>query len=196
MSDIGAQAVSSTNRNNLYRLPSTTMSTPAQLQDLDEDINLEKTIKKTTVKRPSPKRLQFSAWRTGAFWSYLVASTIFIFNLSVLIWAISRHEVNHGVGALYQGSCTKAKTINIWLQLLINALCTVLLAVSNYCMQCVNSPTRAEMDRAHNQKTSLSIGVASLRNLKWISYDRVFLWLTLGLAALPIHFLSVADLGH
>ena len=128
-------------------------------------------------------------WRAGASLCCIIGSTVLLINTTVLIWTVSNFSILDGIGTLYEGSCSKAKSLNTWLQLLINVLCTLLLGVSNYCMQCLTSPTRQEVDEAHAKKRLLRIGVPSIRNLKVISRVRVFLWLSLGLSALPLHFL-------
>ena len=97
--------------------------------------------------------------------------------------------MTNGIGTLYKGSCAQTKSLNTWLQLVINMLCTTLLGASNYCMQCLTSPTRKEIDKAHKRKQLLRVGVPSLRNLKVISRSRVILWIGLGLSAFPLHFL-------
>ena len=128
-------------------------------------------------------------WRAGALLSCTIASTVLLINTTVLIWTVSNFNMVDGIGTLYGGGCRKVKSLNTWLQLLINVLCTLLLGASNYCMQCLTSPTRREVDEAHAKKRLLRIGVPSIRNLKVISRGRVFLWLSLGLSALPLHFL-------
>lgn len=134
-------------------------------------------------------RLFRSGWRAGALLSCAVAFTVLLINSSVLIWTLSNSNMLRGIGTIYKGNCARAKSLNTWLQFLINVLSTALLGASNYCMQCLTSPTRREIDRAHRQKHLLRVGVPSVRNLKAISRDRVLLWLGLGLSALPLHFL-------
>lgn len=48
---------------------------------------------------------------------------------------------------------------------LINALSTVILAASNYCMQCLGFPSSEGVDNAHIQQQCLHIGVHSIKNL-------------------------------
>ena len=130
-----------------------------------------------------------SGWRAGACLSCILASTVLLINVIVVIWTVSNFHMNDGIGILYEGSCSKAKSLNTWLQLWINILCTLLLGASNYCMQCLNSPTREEVNTAHRQRRLLRIGVPSIRNLRYVGRDRMLLWLSLGLSALPLHFL-------
>ena len=130
-----------------------------------------------------------SGWRGGALLSCAAAFTVLLINVSVLIWTLSKSDMVRGIGTLYKGNCARTKSLNTWLQLVINILSTTLLGASNYCMQCLTAPTRQEVDKAHRQKHLLRIGVPSGRNLKAISRDRVVLWLGLGLSTLPLHFL-------
>lgn len=56
-------------------------------------------------------------------------------------------------------------------------------------MQLLVSPTRREVNKAHNKGRWLDIGVPSIRNLRSISPIRVVIWVVLGLSSLPLHFL-------
>lgn len=51
------------------------------------------------------------------------------------------------------------------LQVIITVLGTLQLGASNYSMQCLSSPTRQEIDKAHSQGIWLDIGVPSLREM-------------------------------
>jgi hypothetical protein len=75
------------------------------------------------------------------------------------------------------------------LHLLINGMSTALLCASSYCMQCLSSPTRQELDQAHKKRSWLDIGVLSPRNMKSISGSRRVRWLVLGLSTIPLHLL-------
>ena len=158
---------------------------------VNEDVQtLEKQVpKQSDYRQMSWKQKYTSGWRTGALLCCITATAILLTNIIVLVWTTSNYRMENGIGSFYKGSCAKAKSLNTWLQLLINILCTVLLGSSNYCMQCLTSPTRDEVDKAHRRKRLLRIGVPSLRNLRFISGYRVFVWVCLGLSALPIHFL-------
>ncbi|KAF3005003.1 hypothetical protein E8E13_008650 [Curvularia kusanoi] len=83
--------------------------------------------------------------------------------------------------------CDEARQMNTGLHLLINALSTILLGSSNYCMQCLSAPTRKEVDRAHAQRRSLDIGVLSVSNLLRINRKRAVMWAILGLTSIPLH---------
>lgn len=81
--------------------------------------------------------------------------------------------------------------IKTGLHLLINALSTILLNSSNYCMQCFSAPTRKELDKAHSKGKWLDTGVMSTRNLRHIATKRVVLWWLLGVSSLPLHLFKV-----
>ena len=106
-----------------------------------------------------------------------------------MIWASARYKVVERIGTILDGSCEKTKNLSLWLHLAINALSTILLGASNYCMQCLSSPTRQEVDKAHSQGIWLDIGVPGIRNLRRISRRRLVLWMLLTLSSIPLHLL-------
>ena len=143
----------------------------------------------------SDKGGERSAWRLptgcrmGVILACFLAYLVLLTNISIFLWANSTYNFENGTCTLYQGDCNKAKRLNTWFQLIINALSTLLLGASNYCMQCLGAPTREEVDHAHTKKVALEIGAPAPMNLKWINPYRAGLWILLGLTALPIHFL-------
>jgi hypothetical protein len=70
-------------------------------------------------------------------------------------------------------------------------LSTILLASSNYAMQCLSAPTRTELDQAHTKTQWLDIGILSFRNLTQIKTVRMLFWLLLGVSSLPLHLVYV-----
>jgi hypothetical protein len=98
---------------------------------------------------------------------------------------------NGGRRMLHDGPCDETKKINIGVHLIINILGSIILGVSNYCMQCMNAPTRVEIDQAHSKFRWVDIGIPSLRNLDKIRGMRVVLWLLLGSSSVPLHLLYV-----
>lgn len=56
-------------------------------------------------------------------------------------------------------------------------------------MQCLSSPTRSEIDKAHGQGIWLDIGVPSIRNLRRLSTTRIVLWWLLAISSIPLHLL-------
>lgn len=53
--------------------------------------------------------------------------------------------------------------------------------------QCLSSPTRHNIDQAHKESSWLNIGVPSVRNLFFVSKERLILWLLLAISSLPFH---------
>lgn len=148
----------------------------------------------TPLHRHKSWRLRYcEGWRAGATASCIVALIVLVVNASVIAWATSRYPPVGGFGVIFSGGCAEAKRMNTWLQLIINILSSTLLAASNYCMQCLSSPTRKEVDKAHSQGKILDIGIPSIQNLRSIGTDRRVLWIALALSALPLHFVSVFE---
>ena len=119
----------------------------------------------------------------------VVAALVLIVNLCFTIWAVSSFQTQRGLGTLYDGSCKRTRTLAFWIHLAINVFSTLLLGASNYSMQCLSSPTRGEIDKAHAQGIWLDIGVPSVRNLRRLSPIRVALWWLLAISSIPLHLL-------
>ena len=115
--------------------------------------------------------------------------TVLVMNVVLLIASFAKSGISGGLGVLQSGDCTEIKRTDLLLHLIINLLSTLLLGSSNYCMQCLSSPTRDEVDKAHGKKVWLDIGVPSVRNIRWISRERRILWLILTLSSIPLHLL-------
>ena len=118
-----------------------------------------------------------------------IAALVLIINLILTIWAVTKSGVQDGLGTLYDGSCKRTATLTFWIHLAINVLSTLLLGASNYSMQCLSSPTRSEIDKAHSQGIWLDIGVPSIRNLRRLSTIRIILWWLLAISSIPLHLL-------
>lgn len=95
-----------------------------------------------------------------------------------------------GSAILLEGSNKQIHAWSIALHLIINGFGSVVLGGSNYTMQCLAAPSRAEVDRAHNQGKALSIGTQSMRNVFGrISRKRSTAWWLLAISSVPIHLL-------
>lgn len=146
----------------------------------------------TNQKQPLLKKhmnAKYSGWRAGVLSCSMTAVGVLLINVALMIWASAKFSIESGFGVLYQGNCSKARGISTALHILINILSTILLRASNYTMQCLNSPTRADVDRAHAKKTWLDIGIPSWRNRKYVSNNNTILWWWLGVSSIPLHFL-------
>ena len=119
----------------------------------------------------------------------LTAATVLIVNVLLTLTASIKYDLHAGFGTLLDGSCQTTRNLNLWLHLAINVLSTLLLGASNYCMQCLASPTREEIDKAHEQQVWLDIGIPSVRNLSRIAPSRRVLWCLLAASTVPLHLL-------
>jgi hypothetical protein len=142
-----------------------------------------------SVVRKEHQRWPREKWRTTVATGAVIALTVLIANIGILVWARSQHTFEDGIAVLYEGDCTQTKRVQTWSSLGINILSTLLLSASNNCMQCLTSPTRAEIDSAHAAGTWLDVGVLSMRNLRMIRRVRTLLFLFLCLSSIPLHLL-------
>ncbi|KAM3071463.1 hypothetical protein ACMFMF_007935 [Clarireedia jacksonii] len=136
-----------------------------------------------------PFKTQYTGWRAGVHYCSIAALSVLIVNLIVLIWAVTNHEMESAYSILYSGSCHTARSLSTALRLLINILSTALLSASSYTMQCVNAPTREDIDKAHSQKKWVDIGIPSWRNRLFVGSRNVKIWWFLGISSIPLHFL-------
>ncbi|KAF6790759.1 hypothetical protein CSOJ01_14451 [Colletotrichum sojae] len=107
------------------------------------------------------KLLPPTAWQRAALAFAAAAFLIFILNLSfiLLVTVNRRHTLEGGIGIISEQGCSQTKQLNTGIHLVINIMSTVLLAGSNYCMQCVVAPSRTEVDVAHAKEKWFDIGV-------------------------------------
>ena len=92
---------------------------------------------------------------------------------------------------VYSGNCEKIETRDTWVHLALNVVATVLLASSNYCMQLLSAPNRTEVDKAHAKQKWLDVGIASVRNLRYLKRMKLVLWWVLAISALPLHLVYI-----
>ncbi|KAG9744120.1 hypothetical protein KCU73_g8233, partial [Aureobasidium melanogenum] len=91
------------------------------------------------------------------------------------------------IATLARGEQDSIASISTAYHLLINILSTVLLSSSSHIMQILSSPTRPEVDAAHDQGQWLDIGFLSTRNLRHIDRKRLKLWFILAVSSVPLH---------
>ncbi|KAI7269566.1 hypothetical protein KC343_g3010 [Hortaea werneckii] len=135
------------------------------------------------------KRRKLQGWRFGVTVAASTTFAVLILNTTLAVYAGIQYGSNGAVGTALDGKCEEVNTWATVLHILINALSSILLSASNYTMQCLCSPTRAEINRAHARGDWLDIGVASFRNLSRINKRRTVLWWILALSSVPIHLL-------
>lgn len=132
--------------------------------------------------------LRSTGWRRTGAWNVLAASTAGIVVFCCLL--VSTSQPNSSLRSdtvLFHGSCDYSRYLNIGLHLLINLVSSAVLASSNYFMQILNAPSRHEIDKAHQNFTSLEIGIPSLKNLSYLSKSKRFCWALVLITSLPIH---------
>lgn len=141
----------------------------------------------------------FAGWRAGL--ARCTGATAFVALVNILFLSIAAPNLKpadrklmngdpvSGDGAIFEGSCEKAKQLSVWIHLTINLLSTILLTSGNYAQQMLTAPTRREIDRAHAKHSWLDIGLLSYRNLRGIPRRRVLAWAVLAMTSVPIHLL-------
>lgn len=140
----------------------------------------------STGRKPS---WRVPGWRVGAV---LATSGVFftlITNVALSIAIPHIYGLENGISTIYTGSCSQTEKANTLIHLGINLLSTLLLSGSNYCMQCLSAPTRADIDNAHRNRRWLDIGVPSIRNIRAIGAKKSILWWGLGVSSVPLHLL-------
>lgn len=143
---------------------------------------------RSAFRRIAPQQSK-AAWRFMVKSGALASVIIFGINLITLIVVYSRFGVQESVSIVFEGSCTTSNRVTIASHVIINVLSTILLAYSNYGMQCMSAPTRSEIDKAHSRRRWLSVGTPNVRNLFLVSKIKLLLWLSLGISSFPLHLL-------
>lgn len=134
-------------------------------------------------------------WRFGILAGALSASSSFLVNLFAILFIIAAYSAQSdgdGRFLLFQGDCDTVGTYNTMAHVYINIMSTILLASSNYAMQCLSAVTRKDVDAAHNNEQGprwAEIGVPSCVNLWHVGWKKTMLWGVLGISSLPLHVL-------
>jgi hypothetical protein len=129
---------------------------------------------------------RFPSWRSGIAGFTILASIVLILNISALAWTATHLDDGH-YATLAIGSYESISNLSGWLHFTTNILSTALLAGSNYCMQCLSSPTRAEVDAVHARGSYLNIGTLSWRNVLASRKRRIFLLVLLAISSIAMH---------
>jgi hypothetical protein len=125
----------------------------------------------------------------GVLWVTILTTVITLINLILTVMLMISYPMEAGIGDALVGSCSEVASWSRWLHIGINILSSGLLGASNYCMQRLCAPTRAEIDREHARGGWLDIGLPSVRSFRTISRGRKVLWILLGLSSVPLHLL-------
>ncbi|PLN84163.1 hypothetical protein BDW42DRAFT_163090 [Aspergillus taichungensis] len=134
-------------------------------------------------------------WIKGVVVCSWIIAAVLLVNIILTVAAVAvaysgNKEKSFSFASLYTGKCSVAKNSTTGVHLVINILSTAMLGASNYCLQCLASPSRSEVDEAHGRKTWLPIGVPNivslLRNQRG---RRWYLGAVLLTTSLPIHLI-------
>ncbi|KAH8664538.1 hypothetical protein BX600DRAFT_437080 [Xylariales sp. PMI_506] len=140
---------------------------------------------------PSISLFRFRGWRMAAFLNTTLMSVISLILIILTIVAVVQAGGFNRPLIFFDGACgmNGASGVNTALHVLLNIFSTGVLASSNFFMQVLSSPSRAEIDAAHSRKGWLAIGIISMRNLFRVSPVRSLVWLAFLLSSVPIHLL-------
>lgn len=134
---------------------------------------------------------RLTGWRKGAFVNtILVFLVLLVLIIShIYLWTTSGDPFGYHI--IHFGRCAGngVGRLNTLLHLIINILSTLVLASTNFFMQVLNAPSRAELDSAHEKGSWLDIGVPSPRNAFRVGRFKTIMWLLFFLSSIPIHLL-------
>ncbi|KAF5682420.1 hypothetical protein FDENT_7664 [Fusarium denticulatum] len=145
---------------------------------------------------------RFSGWKLTAVYLTILVSTLttlLFVTLFVSLFGLKRDDGDDAVtsgrdagdalgqSVLYKGNCDTTAKANLWIHLLINIVSTGILASSNFFMQGLVAPTRAEVDAAHRSGHWLEIGVQSLKNFRFLGWRKILFWSLFSMSSVPLH---------
>jgi len=138
----------------------------------------------------SAKGSVFRGWRLGAFLSCILTGVSLCITAVFTIYVTRKYPPGaDGIGVFATRTCKEVLSATTKIHLGINVLATMLVAASNYNMQCMTAPSRSDIDCAHQQGKWLDVGIQSVRNLRYVPRWKAVLWLALLLSTLPLHLL-------
>ncbi|KAL2812282.1 hypothetical protein BJX63DRAFT_432724 [Aspergillus granulosus] len=135
------------------------------------------------------------SWIKGVAICSWVMGSVLVINIILTIIAAGlayggNDSRNFSFASMYKGKCSTAKNWSTGMHLVINILSTLMLGASNYCMQCLASPSRAQVDEAHSKRIWVRIGVPNIWDL--LSRQRgkrqLLGWILL-ITSAPIHLI-------
>ncbi|KAH7062959.1 hypothetical protein BKA63DRAFT_189701 [Paraphoma chrysanthemicola] len=128
------------------------------------------------------------SWTFGLYAGLFASIGALVGNLALLIAGSTQYGgVINAIGTIAQGSPAHISRTSTAFHVLINVLSTALLTASNYAMQTLCAPTRADVDRAHANGQWLEIGIMGVHNLRHIGRRRTLLWFLLAFSSAPLH---------
>jgi hypothetical protein len=129
----------------------------------------------TGASKVSTVRKLISGWRGGVGLNMFLAFLIFVVIVVCLILAVTTDLISAQQTIAVTDKCGKILTLNQGLHGLANVLGVFFVVGANYVAQILVSPTRPELDAAHQNQRWLDIGIPSMRNLGGIAMWRAIL---------------------
>jgi hypothetical protein len=137
--------------------------------------------------------LFLTGWRCAAVFMVLLTGLLALVLLGTLLlslYGLDGSSKAIGVSTLlFRGHCEASTQYNFWAHLAINFVASGVLASSNFFMQVLVAPTRADVDRAHAKGRALEIGVQSWRNLFHVRFLHRAFWILLAISTVPLHLI-------
>lgn len=137
---------------------------------------------KTIFRRWSKRSQTLSA-------QFVLVFLVLVANVSLTIYGNLRFPTSGAVGLIYEGLCSEVNSLDAWLHVLISLLSLLMLSASAYCMQLQVTPTRADVDRAHQNGDWVDVGLHTVRNLRFVGRWKRASWVALALTSIPINVL-------
>lgn len=140
-------------------------------------------------------RERLCGWRAGLTLAITADILVLLLAPGFTIGAAIRFErgEHYMDSIIVKSSCFRTSSLGTWIYLLLNVLSTIPLSTSSFTMQCLASPTRQEVDKAHAENNFLMIGIPSIRNLIYVARPRIMLYAFILLTSLALHLLANAS---
>jgi hypothetical protein len=116
-----------------------------------------------------------TGWRGGIAINVILSLVALAVAAVCLAFAAKQARMLGGQLEVRKGECSAIKGWSYGISIAVNVLGLIILAGANYAFQVLSSPTRPEIDIAHQQQSWVDIGIPSLRNLIFINGIRAFL---------------------
>ncbi|KAI0882824.1 uncharacterized protein GGS22DRAFT_190805 [Annulohypoxylon maeteangense] len=126
-------------------------------------------------------------WRRAGIFNLGLIFLYAIILLICLAVSLSRGSSLYSTTIVYEGICQETNRLDLVFHFLLNLISTLTLASSGFFMQILSSPSRQEIDRAHQQLRSVDIGVSPIKNIRFVSLVKSLGWFVLFASSIPIH---------
>jgi hypothetical protein len=115
-------------------------------------------------------RQAIRGWRGGVILNCIIAGLIVLATVISFVVAIATER--NGESRIFLGTCASTQMLSFGLHAAMSLVCMSILVAANYGFQILTSPTRVEVDMAHDAGRWLDIGLPSFRNMRSIARTR------------------------